>query len=138
MKKVVKNHAKSVRARLLDMQRSTGYPYMYLLARYFNERLLYRVSVSEWKNNFVLKGGALLYALGGLESRPTIDVDFMANRISRDRELLTKVFQKILSITCDEDGVNFDVRNLHAEDITVDQQYPGSRFHVTAHMDSIV
>ena len=39
---------------------------MYLLARYFNERLLYRVSVSQYKDNFLLKGGSLLYAMDGL------------------------------------------------------------------------
>lgn len=51
---------------------------MYLLARYFNERLLYRVSVSQFKDNFLLKGGSLLYAMDGLDARPTVDVDFMA------------------------------------------------------------
>ncbi len=66
----------------------TGYKYMYLLARYFNERLLYRVSVSQYKDNFLLKGGSLLYAMNGLEARPTVDVDFMADRISRDRDFL--------------------------------------------------
>lgn len=65
---------------------------MYLLSRYFNERLLYRVSVSQYKDNFLLKGGSLLYALEGLEARPTIDIDFMANRISRDFLLLFRYF----------------------------------------------
>lgn len=77
----------------------TDYKYMYLLTRYFNERLLYRVSVSQYKDNFLLKGGALLYALQGLEARPSIDIDFMANRISRDRDYLTSVFMEILSMS---------------------------------------
>lgn len=62
----------------------TGYKYMYLLARYFNERLLYRVSVSQYKENFLLKGGSLLYAMDGLGVRPTVDIDFMADRINSD------------------------------------------------------
>ena len=61
MKKEVKNHAKSVKTRLLNLMNTTGYQYMYLLARYFNERLLYRVSVSSYKDNFLLKGGSLLF-----------------------------------------------------------------------------
>ena len=85
-----KNYGKSVKTRLLNLMNETGYKYMYLLARYFNERLLYRVSVSQYKDNFLLKGGSLLYAMDGLNARPTIDVDFMAERISRDREFLTK------------------------------------------------
>ena len=138
MKKTKKNEGTSVKTRLLNLMNETGYKYMYLLARYFNERLLYKVSVSQYKDNFVLKGGSLLYALNGLETRPTIDVDFMADRISRDREYLENVFREILSIPCDEDGVIFDVETLKSEPITVDEQYPGTRFLVTAHMDSIV
>lgn len=43
-----KNYGKSVKTRLLNLMNETGYKYMYLLARYFNERLLYRVSVSQF------------------------------------------------------------------------------------------
>ena len=133
-----KNYCKSVKTRLLNLMNETGYKYMYLLARYFNERLLYRVSVSQYKDNFLLKGGSLLYAMDGLNARPTIDVDFMAERISRDREFLTTVFQEILGIACDEDGVMFDTENITLEPITVEKKYPGTRFFFTAHMDSIV
>lgn len=133
-----KNFGKSVRTRLVNLMNETGYKYMYLLARYFNERLLYRVSVSQYKDNFLLKGGSLLYALDGLEARPTVDVDFMADKISRDRETLTKIFKKIVAIDCDEDGVYFDTESINTEPITVDKKYPGSRFYVTAHMDTIV
>ncbi|MDY4528321.1 MAG: nucleotidyl transferase AbiEii/AbiGii toxin family protein [Parabacteroides sp.] len=133
-----KNYGKSVRARLVNLMNETGYKYMYLLARYFNERLLYRVSVSQYKDNFLLKGGSLLYALDGLEARPTVDVDFMADRISRDRVTLTGVFKQIVAIGCDEDGVLFDTESIKTEPITVDKKYPGLRFYVTAHMDTIV
>ena len=133
-----KNYGKSVRTRLVNLMNETGYKYMYLLARYFNERLLYRVSVSQYKDNFLLKGGSLLYALDGLEARPTVDVDFMADRISRDRETLTGVFKQIVAIGCDEDGVLFDTESIKTEPITVDKKYPGLRFYVTAHMDTIV
>ena len=138
MTKPIKNYGKSVKTKLLNLMNSSGYKYMYLLARYFNERLLYRVSVSPYRENFLLKGGSLLYALNGLETRPTIDIDFMAQRISRDREHLEKVFREILSIECLEDGVTFDVNGLRSEPITVEKEYPGSRFFVTAKMDTIV
>ena len=133
-----KNYGKSVKTRLFNLMNETGYKYMYLLARYFNERLLYRVSVSQYKDNFLLKGGSLLYAMDGLNARPTIDVDFMAEKINRDREFLTKVFQEILEISCDEDGVTFDTENITFEPITMEKKYSGTRFFFTAHMDSIV
>ncbi len=135
---VKKNYGKSVRARLLNLMNDTGYKYMYLLSRYFNERLLYRVSVSQYKDNFLLKGGSLLYAINGLETRPTVDVDFMAESISRDRDFLAKVFQEIICIPCDEDDVTFDAASIKVEPITVDKKYPGTRFFFIAHMDSIV
>ncbi|MGN0237391.1 MAG: nucleotidyl transferase AbiEii/AbiGii toxin family protein [Lepagella sp.] len=116
----------------------TGYKYMYLLSRYFNERLLYRVSVSPYKDNFLLKGGSLLYALDGLEARPTIDIDFLADRINRDRGSLTETFKNIIAIECDEDGVYFDIESIKTEPITVDKKYPGLRFYITAHMDTII
>ena len=138
MNKGMKNHAKSVKTRLLNLMNATGYKYMYLLARYFNERLLYRVSVSPYKDNFLLKGGSLLYAFNGLETRPTVDVDFMAQNISHDHELLEKVVKEILSTTCEEDGVTFDTEGLKSEPITIEKEYPGTRFYITARMDSIV
>lgn len=138
MTKPIKNYGKSVKTKLLNLMNSSGYKYMYLLARYFNERLLYRVSVSPYRENLLLKGGSLLYAFNGLETRPTIDIDFMAQRISRDREHLEKVFREILSIECEEDGVTFDVKGLRSEPITVEKEYPGTRFYVTARMDTVV
>lgn len=133
-----KNYGKSVRSRLLNLTNKTGYQYMYILARYFNERLLYRVSVSRYKDNFLLKGGTLLYAMDGLDARPTTDVDFMASNINRDRNYLTKVFRDIIGIVCNEDGVTFDINSITTEPITVDKKYPGTRFYFTAHMDSII
>ena len=132
-----KNYGKSVKTRLLNLMNKTGYKYMYLLARYFNERLLYRVSVSQYKDNFLLKGGSLLYAMNGLEARPTVDVDFLADRISRDRDFLAHVFQEILGIVCDEDGVSFDIDSIRLEPITIEKKYPGTRFYFTVHMDTI-
>lgn len=140
MEKQVKNYGRSIREKLLNITRDSGqrYQYMYLLARYFNERLLYRVSVSQYKDNFVLKGGSLLYALDGLDTRPTVDVDFLAEKISRDREYLEGVFREILSIPCEKDGVKFDIAHITSEPITVEKKYPGTRFHITALMDTIV
>ena len=134
---MIKNKSKSIRARLLNLKKVSGNDYMYLLARYFNERLLYRVSVSDYHQNFLLKGGSLLYALDGLNARPTVDVDFMADKISRDRNRLEDVFRKILAIKCDEDGVTFNLAIPPSEPITVDKDYPGTRFFIIAHMDTI-
>lgn len=61
-KKNLSNYGKSVKERLLNISRDEQYSSQLLLSRYFQERLLYRLSVSEYKDRFILKGGALLYA----------------------------------------------------------------------------
>ena len=137
-KKIPKNVGLSIRVRLLNLKKTSKHEYMYLLQRYFNERLLYRVSVSPYNGHFLLKGGSLLYAHNGLDCRPTVDVDFMANRISRDREEITRIFKEILSIPCPEDGVEFDTSEMVPSPIAVDKKYPGTRLPFKAKMDTIV
>ena len=138
MKKNIKNYGYSVKERLLNLKNSKGYPYMYLLSRYLCERLLFRIANSPYRNHFLLKGGSLLYAYEGLEYRPTIDLDFLAEKLNRDRDYLIGIFAEILAIPCLEDGVTFDPDTLSAESIAVDKKYPGTRLLFTAHLDSIV
>lgn len=82
-KRVPKNVGRSIRERLLNLKNESKHEYMYLLQRYFNERLLYRVSVSPYSEHFLLKGGSLLYAHNGLDCRPTVDVDFFIGLTKR-------------------------------------------------------
>ncbi|MGN0223039.1 MAG: nucleotidyl transferase AbiEii/AbiGii toxin family protein [Muribaculaceae bacterium] len=134
----MKNIGKSIRSRLLNIKNASSHNYMYLLSRYFNERLLYRISISRFNNSLILKGGSLIYAFEGLKSRPTVDVDFLATNISREQTILTKAIIEILSIECPDDGVVFDTSNIKYSPITVDKKYPGSRFSFNAHLDTIV
>ena len=78
MSKEIKNYGRSVKTKLLTLSKESGIPYMTILVRYFQERLLYKVAHSDYKNNFLLKGGALLYAFGQEKARPTKDIDFLA------------------------------------------------------------
>ena len=61
----------------------------------------------------------------------------MADRISRGRDFLARVFQEILGIVCHEDGVSFDAGSIKIEPITVEKKYFGTRFYFTVHMDTI-
>ena len=137
-KRIPKNVGRSIRERLMNLKKESTHEYMYILQRYFNERLLYRVSVSQYCEHFLLKGGSLLYAHSGLECRPTVDVDFLANRISRNQDELVHVFKDILSIPCPEDGVEFDTTGMVPAPIAVDKKYPGVRLPFKAKMDTIV
>lgn len=131
-----KNYAKSIRAKLLNISKEEGVFYQTLLTRYFQERLLYRLSASAYKNRFILKGGALLYAHERLKARPTLDIDFLGQQISRDMDNIKETFTEICSIGCEEDGVFFEKDSVHVEEITLKKAYNGVRIHVKAGLDT--
>lgn len=137
-KKEIKNYGKSVRTRLLTVSKENGIPYMTVLVRYFQERLLYRVSQSEFKENFYLKGGALLYAFNQEKARPTKDIDFLGTHISNDRDYIKAVFTKIAEVPCDVDGVSYDVDTIEVIDITQEKKYHGARLTMLAHLDTVL
>lgn len=136
MTKAIKDYGKSVKERLLNISRDEHYSSQLLLSRYFQERLLYRLSVSEYKDRFILKGDALLYAHNGFQSRPTLDIDFMARHISNDAENIKAVFQKISNIACEEDGVTFDGDSIETGEIAVTKEYRGVNVSLVAHLDT--
>lgn len=132
-----KNYGKSIRTKLLNISKAEKLGYQLILTRYIQERLLYRLSQSRFREKLFLKGGALLYAHEQFRARPTLDIDFLGDKISREKEFVKMAFEEVSSITCPEDGVIFDVESLSAEEITVNKEYHGIRLHVTAHLDTI-
>ena len=61
-----KNYGKSIRTKLLNVARKENVFNQTILTRYFQERLLYRISQTHYRGNFYLKGGALMYAYENL------------------------------------------------------------------------
>lgn len=137
----IKDFAVSNKTKLLNITRQNEeLTYMQVLTRFLHERFLYRLSISAYKGNFFLKGGALLYAHEQFKARPTLDIDFMGNRIDRDKQNIKQAFQEICRIECPEDGVVFDSEDdqIELEDITLEKEYNGLKVHLTAHLDTIV
>lgn len=133
----IKNYGKSVHDRLLNISKSRNLSYQTIISRYIQERLLYRLSVSHYRNHFFLKGGALIYAFGGLDARPTVDIDFLGERISRDIATLTDVFKEVCAINYDPDGVTFDIESMTAEELMLNKEYNGVRIQVKASLHSM-
>ncbi len=136
----IKNYGKSNRDKLLNLAKLTkGADYNMILLRFVQERFLYRLSLSAYRENFFLKGGALLFAHERFTARPTRDMDFLGDHISRDKENIKRIMREICSIVCEEDGVTFECgeEEIWLEDITVEKEYNGTRVHMTAHMDTI-
>jgi hypothetical protein bfra3_18232 len=128
--------AKSIKARLLNMADGNNKKYQQLIVRFFHERLLFRLSKSEYRERFILKGGALLYAFEEFIPRPTLDIDFMGHRINNDKANVLTAFKNIASMSYPEDGITFHTDTLTADDITVEKTYPGVRIGMVANIGS--
>tara|TARA_R110002096_G_scaffold362410_3_gene555537 strand:- start:4183 stop:5121 length:939 start_codon:yes stop_codon:yes gene_type:complete len=120
------NLAASVRQRLLNLSVSKGEDPNLTLTRYAMERLLYRLTRSEYSEQFVLKG-AMLFALW-TESphRPTRDLDLLGfGEASNER--LREIFQRICEADVEPDGLEFDHTGVRSAEIREGQTYQGQR-----------
>ncbi len=133
----MKGSIQSIKTRLLNLSKKHNKNHQLTLTRYFQERLLYRLSQSGYKSRFLLKGGVLVYALEQLASRPTLDLDLLARDLSADSSTILAIFQEICQIESVEDGVFFDVASLETEDIVKEGNYPGIRVKVYASLGKI-
>jgi len=133
----MKEVAKSIRQRLLNLAKMKQLDYNMFLIRYFHERFLYRLSLSPYRNSFYLKGGALLYALATQFPRPTIDIDLLGVKIRNDHENLLNIFTDICKIEFSEDGVVFDYHSIKTNEISVNIKYTGIRISLVAYLDTI-
>lgn len=126
----IKNIHASVAERLRNVAKQSGKAFDLLLLLYFQERLLYRLSISEYRDKFILKGGLFLYSLTQFEARPTKDIDFLARQIANDIEYIKTAFEKICALSVEEDGVCFDVTGISAERIKEGADYEGVRIKI--------
>ncbi len=116
----------SVRARLLNLSRERGEDFQRLLTRYAIERLLYRLSISDHADAFILKGATLFAWWLGQPHRATKDLDLLG-RGSPDVERLIGVFREIASVPCPADGMLFDGDAIEGSTIRAEAAYVGVR-----------
>ena len=105
-----------------------------VLQNYMFERILERLSVSKYKNNFILKGGLLLSSIMGIDTRTTMDMDTCIKGIDLTDEQLYEVLQEILNIDIN-DGVKFEIRN--SQPIREDDDYGGLKYNLLAIFDNL-
>lgn len=105
-----------------------------VLQNYMFERILERLSVSKYKNNFILKGGLLLSSIMGIDIRTTMDMDTCIKGINLTDEQLYEVLQEILNIDVG-DNVSFEIKN--SKPIREEDAYGGLRYNIVAKFDNI-
>jgi len=124
-----KNIAASVKARLQNVAGKRGEDFNLLLLRYGIERLLFRLSQSPYANRFLLKGAMLFVIWDEKTHRPTRDLDLLGFGPS-DKAELTKVFQEVVAMSVEDDGIVFDPKSVQADEIREDNVYGGVRIRL--------
>lgn len=123
--------ATSVRDRLLNLARERGEDFQLILTRYAVERILYRLSVSKYRDQFLLKGAMLFLVWTGQIYRPTRDLDLLGHGVS-DVANLEAIFREICKVSVENDGLEFLGDTIRGERIREEEEYEGVRLGLTA------
>jgi len=126
--------AASVRTRLLSKAKEDKQDFSLVLTRYGLERLLYRLSVSSNKDNFLLQGALLFDIWFDVPLRPTRDIDLLGFGLA-EVSLVYAVFEEICSIECD-DGIEFDIGSIKISEIRKEANYAGLRVTFVGKLDN--
>lgn len=127
-----KNIAASIRERLLALAKERGEDFNFVLTQYAIQRLLYRLSISKFRDQFLLKG-AWLFSIWSQEfHRPTRDADFLGFG-DNGVDSLVAVFRDICAVSVD-DGLDFDLDSLQGVEIKENTIYQGVRINGYAYL----
>ena len=105
-----------------------------LIRKYMMERFLARISHSKYKNNFILKGGMLVSALVGVESRATMDIDTTVRMLPLTKDNAIEVIAEIMKIDLDDD-IFYEIKKV--EDIMEEHDYSGVRFTISVTFEKL-
>lgn len=105
-----------------------------LIRKYMMERFLARIARSEYKNNFILKGGMLVSAFVGVEARTTMDIDTSVRMLPLTKDKAVEVINAIIKVNLD-DGISYEMKKV--EDIMEEHDYSGVRFTVAATLEKL-
>lgn len=132
-KEPAKNIAASVRARLMNVAKMSNRDFDAVLLQYFQERFLYRLSISPYRQQLILKGALMFLAYEMTLLRTTRDIDFLGSATSNNLDEIRGIITAIAGIDC-ADGVAFDNNSVTAERITEDADYHGVRVKLEARL----
>lgn len=105
-----------------------------LIRNFIMERFLERIALSPYRNNFILKGGMLVAAVVGLDTRATMDIDTTVKSLNLSKENGIKIVKDIIAVDI-PDGVQFRITKV--TDIMEEHDYPGIRFMLEASLDKM-
>ena len=127
--------AMSLKAKIRNIAKQKGIPAQVVLQNYMFERLLVRLSDSEYREKFVLKGGMLVAAIVGLDNRATMDMDTTLKNLPLTPEAIRNALEHVCAIVFD-DGVTFEIGTISP--IREDDIYGGYRIMLNARFDTML
>lgn len=133
MKEERKNIYASIQARLRNEAEQQGRPFAELLQYYGMERFLYRLSKSQYRDKFVLKGGLLIYGWNIPLRRPTRDIDFRGYLDNSEMTVL-RAIEQIIMEPVPEDEIVFEPKTINVEQTQIDADYEGIRVRFTGYL----
>ena len=125
---------KVIESKAKDLSRIKNIDYYELLQRFMFERILERISVSKYNNNFIIKGGLLLSAMFGIDNRSTKDMDATIKGLNIDKEEMINILNEILCIDL-QDGVKFDVIDI--TNIRENDEYGGNKYYIVGRLQNL-
>lgn len=128
-------NAMSLKAKIRNLAKDKSLPAQVILQNYMFERLLARLAASEYQDKFILKGGMLVAAIVGLDSRATMDLDTTLKNLPLTPEAIRAAMEQICAILI-EDGVSFELGAIAP--IREDDIYGGYRLSINARYDTIL
>ena len=124
----------SLKAKVSNLSKKTSIPNKYLIQNFMFEALLKRISISKYKDKFIIKGGLLLSSIFGVDLRSTMDLDTTIKGLSLDRETITKAIKEIINIDLD-DNIKLEIENI--KDIREEDLYQGFEVNLKAEFDGL-
>lgn len=115
--------AASVLARLKNKAKESGRSYQLCLQLFCQEEFLRRLEKSKYTENLVLKGGLFIYSITDFDSRVTVDVDFLLQKVPNTPEQLKPVLEEIIGTSTGNDFITFEIKNIAP--IAVAKKYAG-------------
>ena len=127
--------ARQLKDLIRNLSRKKSADAQLLMRNYMMERFLDRISLSEYRDKFILKGGMLVAAMVGLDARSTMDLDATVKGTNINVEDIENLISAIVSVPID-DGVKFQLKSI--SEIMDEAEYPGIRVNMTATFDGVV
>ena len=123
-----------LKGKLKNISKEKNVDFNTLLRLYIYDRFIERLSVSEYKDNFILKGGFYLSTLFGVENRTTMDIDTAFKNANFNEETIVKMIKEIVSIEIDD---NAKLNYLGISPIRDEDEYGGYRVDIQIEIDNI-